>query len=88
MVASTKKMGSLTGDQVLSYSYNETGAICTEGWVTGMIGRKVAFSFGTTNVLNDTQLITYIELGVTLLTLANVYSDGTRSLLLYTERVS
>ena len=88
MATTTKQLSGLDGTQVLKAIYNEIGAIATEGWVSGLVGRKIVYTIGTTTVANDTALFTYIENGVTMMVLANVYTDGARTTLSYTERMS
>ena len=88
MGSSSKPFSDLDSAQIMQKIYNSAGMICTEGWVTGFIGRKIEFSISTTNVANDTIVNTYSENGETLLVLHSVFTDGTRSTMLQVERVA
>jgi len=83
----TKNFSEFDANQIIQKIFNEAGMICTEGWVTGKVGRKITYSIVTTNVEDDTQRNEYVEDGVVLLVLDTVFTDGTRTSLSYVERV-
>jgi len=87
-MSTQKPFSDFDADQIIRKIYNEAGMICTEGWVTGKIGRKITYAIVQTNVANDTIQNSYIEDGVTLIVLNTVYTDGTRSTISHVERVS
>lgn len=87
MAITQKRASEADTQQIFQKIYNDAGMICTEGWVTGMVGRKIIPTIVTTNVANDTERYTYEENGVVLIVLDNVYTDGTRATVLHTERV-
>jgi len=79
--------------QVLRKIYGEAGAISVEGWVFGLVGRRISVSITTTTIANDTEVYSYSELNdenvrVDILQVRNVYTDGTRNLMLYSERIA
>ena len=87
MSITQKRASEFDQQQIIQKIYNEAGMICTEGWVTGLVGRRITPTIGTTNVADDTEIYTYSENGVILVVLHNVYTDGARTTVLYTERV-
>ena len=89
MAKTTKTMSTSDYQQVLKRAYNEdSGGLCTEGWITGKIGRRISYGLLTTSVADDTVVNTYIEDGVTLMVLHSVYTDATHATILYVTRVS
>jgi hypothetical protein len=77
--------------QIIQKTYNAAGALCTEGWITGQVRRRITPTIVQTNVAGDTERYTYSEWNgtqyVVLMVLDTVYTDGTRVTVLYNERV-
>lgn len=59
-----------------------------DGFLTGIVGRRVTLAISTTTVANDTETYTFSENGVQLYVYLVVYTDGTRSTLLFAERTA
>lgn len=91
MAQTIKPFSEYDASQISQKTYNEAGAICTEGWLTGQVGRRITPTIVTTNVATDTERYTYSEWNgtsyVVLMVLDVVYTDGTRATVLYNERV-
>jgi hypothetical protein len=63
-------------------------SLITSGFLVGKVGRKIEIARATTNVADDTQVITFIQDGATLYTLEIVYTDATLSELISAERIA
>jgi hypothetical protein len=91
MAETIKRLSEYDMSQIIQKTYNVAGALCTEGWITGQVGRRIAPTIVTTTVAGDTERYTYSEWNgisyVVLLVLDTVYTDGTRVTVLYNERV-
>lgn len=73
--------------QTLQYSYNDTDAsLNVNGFLVGVVGRRIDLAIGTTNVANDTETYAFSENGLALYTLKIVYTDGTRGTMLFAVR--
>jgi len=89
MADTSKPKSPLDANQTLQKSYNdESGTLGVDGFVSGKVGHRVARSLTTTNVTDDTEVLTYSDSGTQLLVLHIVYTDGTLNTLLYVERVA
>lgn len=76
-------------EQTLRAAYNDVDAsLSMSGFLTGKIGRKIELAISTTNVANDTETYTYSENGTILYEIEIVYTDGTRALMLSSERIA
>lgn len=88
-ITTIKPSSDLDASQNIQRSYNDVnGTISTDGFLTGLVGRRVDLAIATTNVANDTENYSFSELGVSLYTLQIVYTDGTRSQLLFARRTA
>jgi hypothetical protein len=59
-----------------------------DGFLTGLVGRKVALAISTTTVSGDTETYTFSENGTQLYVYVVIYTDGTRSTLLTATRTA
>lgn len=84
-----KEPNGLDGAQTLKESYNQVNAtLSVDGFLTGLVGRRVDLAISTTTITNDTETYTFSELGVTLYVYMVVYTDGTRATMLYALRTA
>jgi hypothetical protein len=84
-----KEPNGLDGAQTLKESYNQVNAtLSVDGFLTGIVGRRVDLSITTTTVSNDTEIYVFSELTVPLYTFQLTYTDGTRTTLLFAERIA
>lgn len=89
MAHTTKPFSEKDADQVLQSSMNDVnGTIGVDGFLVGLVGRKIVMAITTTNVSNDTEVYTFSENGTNLYVLTIVYTDGTRSQMLSAERTA
>lgn len=87
MSVTTKPLSDVDGIQTLQRSFNDSDAsINVNGFLVGIVGRRVDLTIGTTNSANDTETYAFSENGLALYTLQIVYTDGTRTTLLYAQR--
>lgn len=62
------------------YTFNDVDATTTvNGFLVGVVGRRVTLTISTTTVANDTENYAFSENGTALYTFVVVYTDGTRS---------
>ena len=84
-----KKLSERDYQQTLQHAYNkEDASLSVNGFVTGVIGRKVVRSLATTTLANDTEVFAFSENGTALYTITVVYSDDTLETLLSVERTA
>jgi len=89
MANTTKNFSERDANQTLQHSYNDIdGSLTTAGFLTGKVGRRVTPTISTTSIANDTITYTYSESGSTLYAIKSVYTDGTRTDLVFAERIS
>jgi len=75
--------------QVLQAAQNDVDdTITVNGFLVGLVGRRIDLSIGTTNTANDTEIYMFSENSIALYTLTIVYTDGTRQTLLYCVRTA
>lgn len=75
--------------QVLQAAQNDIDdTITVNGFLVGLVGRRIDLTITTTNVANDTEVYAFSENGIALYTLTIVYTDGMRATLLYCERTA
>ena len=88
-ITTLKPASDLDATQTEQRSYNDVNSTFgVDGFLTGIVGRKVALAISTTNVTNDTETYTFSENGVQLYVYTVIYTDGTRSTLLTAERTA
>lgn len=89
MPNSTKRLSERDANQTLQASYNDVNdTLSVDGFLTGLVGRKVDLAIQTTSVANDTELYTFSELGTTLYQIKIIYTSGLRDLMLSAERTA
>lgn len=90
MAADTIKRASpRDADQTQRISYNDVnGSHTVDGFLTGIIGRKVTMSISQTTVPDDTETFVFSELGVNLYTIQIVYTSDTRETMISAERIA
>lgn len=89
MAKTQKPLSDLDADQTLQSSYNDSdGTISTNGFLVGVVGRRIDLAISTTNVANDTETYAFSENSNALYTLQIVYTDGTRATMLFAVRTA
>jgi hypothetical protein len=84
-----KQPDGLDGAQTLKESYNpDSASLSVDGFLAGVVGRRIDLTITTTTVANDTETYLFSELGVSLHSYQVVYTDGTRTTMLYAVRIS
>jgi len=88
-VDSIKRMSQQDADQNIRQSYNPAnGTLGIDGFLTGLLGRKITFTTTTTTVIGDTLVIDFYEnFGANLLyEFTLIFTDGTQTVLLSATR--
>lgn len=86
-ITTLKPPSDLDSTQNVQRSYNDVNATLTvDGFLTGLVGRRVDLAISTTTVAGDTETYTFSENGITLYVYMVVYTDGTRATMLYALR--
>lgn len=76
-------------ENVLRAVHNEfNNTLAVDGFLVGLVGRRVDQAFSTTTLANDTATFTFSENGITLYVIRVVYTDGTRNDILHAERTA
>lgn len=89
MSITIKPPSDLDSSQNTQHAFNDVNSSHTvDGFLTGLVGRRVDLTIATTNVTADTENYSFSELGVALYTLQIVYTDGTRTQLLFAQRTA
>lgn len=89
MSDTTKPLTDVDPLQTLQRSFNDSDAsLNVNGFLVGVVGRRIDLAISTTNVANDTETYSFSELTVPLYTLQVVYTDGTRTTMLYALRTA
>jgi hypothetical protein len=89
MIQTEKPASDLDSTQNIQRSYNDVNAtLSVDGFLTGLVGRRVDLAISTTTVAGDTETYTFSELGTTLYVYMIVYTDGTRATMLYALRTA
>lgn len=89
MTTTSKPVSGLDEAQTLRGAYNEVNdTLSVDGYLTGMIGRKVSLAISTTSISNDTETYTFSENGITLYVIKVIYTDGSRGTMISAERIS
>lgn len=75
--------------QTLGQSFNDVDStITTNGFLVGLVGRKIIVTISTTSISNDTQSFAFSENGTALYTLKLIFTDSTYSQLISAERTA
>lgn len=89
MPVTIKRPSQLDGNQTLQGAFNDVDNTHTvNGFLTSKVGRRVEIANSTTTILNDTQVITFIEDGVTLYVFTLIYTDGSQDTMMSAERTA
>lgn len=91
MSSTVKIMTQKDADQATRTAYNDVNAtIGVDGFLTGLVGRKITQTITTTSVTGDTAVFSFYEnFGSSLLyTITVVYTDGTQTTLLSATRTA
>jgi hypothetical protein len=88
-VTTLKPASDLDSNQNIQRSYNDVnGTLTVDGFLTGLVGRKIALAISTTTITNDTETYTFSENGTQLYVYTVIYTDGTRTVLLTATRTA
>lgn len=89
MSKTQKPASDLDSTQNIQNSFNDINStLSVDGFLTGLVGRRVDLAISTTTVPNDTQTFTFSENGISLYAFKIVFTDATYSLMLYATRIS
>jgi len=89
MAITQKRPTDLDSTQAEQNSFNDVNSTFgVDGFLTGIVGRRVDLAISTTTIANDTEIYTFSENSVVLYVYKVVYTDGTRATLLYAERIA
>jgi hypothetical protein len=91
MAATSKIMSQKDQEQAIRQAQNDVnGTIGVDGFLTGLVGRRVTLVVSTTTVTGDTTTFNFSEnFGATpLYSIQLVYTDGTQTTLLTATRIS
>lgn len=88
MSATQKRFSEFDQNQIFKKSYNDAGTLSVDGFIAGLVGRKVALAISTTTVANDTQTFTFSENGTTLFVIKIIYTDSSYSTMISAERIA
>lgn len=84
-----KPPSDLDYSQNIQGSFNDVDSTLTvNGFLVGLVGRKIELAIATTNVANDTENYTFSENGTQLYILSIVYTDGARTQMISAERTA
>lgn len=82
-------MSSSDHEQTLKKGFNdEDFTTAVDGFLSGLVGRRIDFATTTTTVTGDTQVVTFSENGTQLKVYTLVFTDGTQTVLSYVERTA
>lgn len=83
-----KPQSNMDAPQTLKLSFNDINAtLGVDGFLTGLVGRKITLTLTTTSVNNDTEIYAFFEGNTPLYSIALVYTDGSRSQMVSAERI-
>lgn len=89
MSGTTKKVSDYSDENVLRQVHvPEIGSISTTGFLQLKPGHRITPTIVTTTIANDTQRYIYSDSGAVVLVLDIVYTDGTRTQVLYYENTT
>jgi hypothetical protein len=88
-MATNKIMTQKDADQATRSAYiDDNGTISVDGFLAGLVGRRVDVAVSTTTIANDTVTFSFSENGNPILAIKLVYTDGSQTQLLYAVRIS
>lgn len=89
MANTSKSPSNQDGMTAIKLAFNDVdGTLSTGGFLTGKVGHKIELAISTTTVADDTETFTYKDNGTTLYAIKIIYTDGSRSTMLSSERIS
>lgn len=89
MSQTTKPTSQYDSSQTLQRAFNDIDASLTiNGFLTGMVGRKITQTIGTTTVTGDTATFSFFESSTLLYTIRIIYTDNTQSTMISAERIA
>lgn len=89
MSNTVKKLSEKDYSQTLQASFNDVNdTLSVDGFITGLVGRRVDIATTTTNITGDSQTFTFSENGTQLYVILTVYTDATQATLLYVTRTA
>ena len=89
MSHTTKSLSDRDGSQTLQSAYNDVDAsLGINGFLVGLVGRKIEQAISTTTISGDTSTFSFSENGKLLYSLKIIYTDGTQGTLLSAERIA
>lgn len=84
-----KPFSEYDANQALQQSFNPVdGTLSTNGFLVGLVGRKITQTITTTTVTGDTSIFAFSENGIALYTYTVIYTDGTQTTFLSAERTA
>lgn len=89
MSVTQKRPSDIDSSQTHQHAFNDnTFSHLVDGFLSALVGRRIDLAISATNVAGDTETYTFSENSVTLLVLQIVYTDGTRSVMLFARRTA
>lgn len=86
---SAKPMSQQDPGETQQYAFNDVDdTVGVNGFLVGLVGRKIVLTISTTTIANDTETYAFSENGTALYSLKIIYTDGTRSTMLSAERIA
>lgn len=86
---STKPLSQQDPQETLQYAFNDSdGSHNINGFLVAVVGRRIDLTISSTNISNDTETYAFSENSIALYTLQVVYTDGTRTTMLYALRTA
>jgi hypothetical protein len=88
---SAKPYSDLDASQTQQAAFNDnTFSHLVDGFLSALVGRRVALTISTTTITNDTENYAFSEQfgALPLLTIQIVYTDGSRTQMLYAQRTA
>jgi len=87
MSKTTKPLSDTDGQQTLQGAYNDVdNSLNVNGFLVGVVGRKIIMTISTTSIANDTETYAFSENGTPLYSIKVIYTDGTRATMISAER--
>lgn len=84
-----KPLSDVDASQTQQSAFNDnTFSHLVDGYLSALVGRRIDLAISTTNVSDDTETYTFSENGTQLLVLQVVYTDGTRTTMLFALRTA
>jgi len=88
-VTTLKPPSDLDSTQNIQRSYNDVNStLSVDGFLTGLVGRKVVLTISTTSIANDTETYDFSENSIALYSIKIIYTDGTRATMISAERIA